>query len=153
MKLVAFCLFALCCWSLDNMSANANNQYLQRRKLQEVLRRLNTVKASLQDSKQSVNTPPQDIEDCCCLSALQCFRENLHVEFNVSTTNHFYRSLKHNLTEGGLDFCNSRNVNSTCQACQSHPKENAKEFFNRLQSLIQKGKKNISSLCGLTRVS
>ncbi|XP_045885712.1 interleukin-21 [Micropterus dolomieu] len=136
MKLVVLCLFAVCCFSLANTSTN-----ITERKLQEVLRQLKDVRLSLQqhDQNMTLNTPPRNIEDCCCLSALQCFRANLQVKFNAADrkTNKLYRSLSNPITERGLNFCNSGNVMSTCQDCDSHPKENATEFFNRLESLIQ----------------
>ncbi|XP_041800361.1 interleukin-21 isoform X2 [Chelmon rostratus] len=113
---------------------------MERKKLQEVLRQLNAVKSSLQHNEQMLNTPPKNIEDCCCLSALHCFRTNLQVQFNITERNRskLYRSLNHHFTESGLNFCNSGNVRPTCQDCDSHPKENASEFFNRLESLIQR---------------
>ncbi|XP_070819386.1 interleukin-21 [Chaetodon trifascialis] len=136
MKLVLTCLFAVCCCFMASTSANI----LQRKKLQEVLRQLSAVKANLQHNEQMLNTPPKNIEDCCCLSALHCFRTTLQVQFNITERNRskLYRSLNHNITEKGLDFCNSGNVRPTCQDCDSHPKENASEFFNRLESLIQR---------------
>ncbi|KAM3612922.1 uncharacterized protein V6R79_017203 [Siganus canaliculatus] len=139
MKLVAFCLFAVCCLSLANTKTNKERS-LERNKLLEVLRQLQNVKMNLQHSEQMFNTPPKNIEDCCCLSALQCFRNNLHGQFNVTERNQrqLYRSLKHSITERGLNFCRSENTQPTCQDCASHPKENAKEFFNRLESLIQR---------------
>ncbi|XP_070769880.1 interleukin-21 [Enoplosus armatus] len=140
MKLVVFCIFAVCCSSLANSSTNQSNRQVLR-KLREVLNQLDDVKATLQHNEQKLNTPPQNIGDCCCLSALQCFRANLQVQFNVTErkqTNKLYRSLKSSITERGLDFCNSGNVQSTCQDCDLHPKENVEEFFNRLKSFIQK---------------
>ncbi|XP_076595935.1 interleukin-21 [Chaetodon auriga] len=136
MKLVVICLFAVCCCFLANTSAST----LERKKLQEVLRQLSVVKANLQHNEQMLNTPPKNIEDCCCLSALHCFRTKLQVQFNITERNRskLYRSLNHSITERGLDFCNSGNVRPTCQDCDSHPKENAREFFNRLESLIQR---------------
>ncbi|XP_044061888.1 interleukin-21 [Siniperca chuatsi] len=140
MKLLVFCLIAVCCSSLA--STTTNNDKLVRKKLQEVLRQLNDVKESLQhnEKNKTMNTPPNNIEDCCCLSALQCFRANLQVQFNITErkTSKLYRSLKNSITERGLNFCNSATVTSTCQDCGSHPKEHATEFFNRLESLIQK---------------
>nr|UOV22688.1 interleukin 21 [Oostethus manadensis] len=73
---------------------------LERRKLVEVLEQLNQVQDSLQHRQLLVNTPPRNIEDCCCLSALRCFRANLQVRFNVTERKQkkFYRSLKHPIT-------------------------------------------------------
>ncbi|XP_068182448.1 interleukin-21 [Antennarius striatus] len=134
------------CCSLARVSTKWVDRTLQRKKLQEVLIQLNAVKVTLQHSEQQLNTPPMDIEDCCCLSALECYRANLHVQFNTTERNHrqLSRSLKNHLTKSGL--CDSHKANSSCQDCASHPKENATEFFNRLQSLIQKGIDRLSMI-------
>ncbi|KAM9357033.1 interleukin-21 [Symphorus nematophorus] len=120
---------------------------MQSRKLQEVLRQLDKVKDSLKHEEQMLRTPPQDIEDCCCLSALKCFQANMKVQFNMTEKNQnkLYNSLKHRLTESGLDFCNSGHENSNCQACTSHPQEKASEFFNRLRSLIERAINRLSN--------
>ncbi|XP_034399994.1 interleukin-21 [Cyclopterus lumpus] len=141
MKLVVFCLFAVWCGSLVGASPRPNDRTLQR-KLTEVLRQLNSVRRSLQHGEKMLSTPPLSVEDCCCLSALQCFQENLHVQFNVTerTQGKLYKSLKSPITKRGLCISTkSGDVQATCQDCDSHPKENAREFFNRLESLIQKG--------------
>ncbi|KAG7237957.1 hypothetical protein INR49_031473 [Caranx melampygus] len=44
-----------------------------------------------------------------------------------------------NIKVQGLDFCNSENNTTTCEACDSHPKVNVQEFFKRLEALIQRG--------------
>ncbi|XP_073342435.1 interleukin-21 [Pagrus major] len=139
MKLVVFCLFAVYCCSLANTATREVDRTLARKKLQEVLKQLNAVKLSLQQSEKMLNTPPKNIEDCCCLSALKCYRFNLEVHFNVreGKQRQLFRSLNNPFTERGLNFCNSPNVNSTCQDCDSHPRQNATEFYNRLESLIQ----------------
>nr|XP_046261819.1 interleukin-21 isoform X2 [Scatophagus argus] len=146
MKLVVFCLFAVCCCSVASRSTGSIDKTQQRRKLQEVLRQLKAVKDIIPLSEGMLNTPPNNIEDCCCLSALQCFRANLQVQFNMTERHQskLYRSLRNPITESGLDFCNSQDVTSTCQDCTSHPKENAKEFFNRLESLIQRAISRLS---------
>ncbi|XP_035524676.1 interleukin-21 [Morone saxatilis] len=145
MKLLVFCLFAVCCCSLANSSPKERT--LQRKKLQEILIQLNDVRQSLQNDKQQqmLNTP-ENIEDCCSLSALRCFRANLHVKFNMTEKKHskFHRSLSNPITEKGLDFCNSPNGKSTCPDCLSHPMTDATEFFNRLETLIQMGISRLS---------
>uniref|UniRef100_A0A8C2ZEI9 Interleukin-21 n=1 Tax=Cyclopterus lumpus TaxID=8103 RepID=A0A8C2ZEI9_CYCLU len=144
MKLVVFCLFAVWCGSLVGASPRPNDRTLQR-KLTEVLRQLNSVRRSLQHGEKMLSTPPLSVEDCCCLSALQCFQENLHVQFNVTerTQGKLYKSLKSPITCGRAEVNFSCvlhvSLQATCQDCDSHPKENAREFFNRLESLIQKG--------------
>uniref|UniRef100_A0A3Q3JYQ2 Interleukin n=1 Tax=Monopterus albus TaxID=43700 RepID=A0A3Q3JYQ2_MONAL len=140
MKLFVLCLFAVSCYTLIN--AKTTDRQNQKKKLKEVLFQLDEVKRSLQNPEKMVNTPPQNIEDCCCLSALQCFRANLQVHFNVTDKKQgkLYKSLNffNPLQENGLRFCNSGNDEPTCQDCVSHPKVNAREFFNRLESLIQR---------------
>nr|XP_057908994.1 interleukin-21 [Doryrhamphus excisus] len=140
---VLWCLLALCyCFSL----AGGTDMTLERRKLVEVLQQLGEVQDSLQHRELLVNTPPRNIEDCCCLSALRCFRANLQVQFNVTERKQekFYRSLKHPITERGLDFCRSGKAVPNCKTCESHPKENAQEFVNRLRSLIQRAISRLS---------
>ncbi|XP_077388942.1 interleukin-21 [Festucalex cinctus] len=144
MKLV-LCLLTVCC------AAFVSGVTLEERKLAEVLKQLGDVKDSLQRRELLVNTPPQNIEECCCLSALQCFRNNLLVQFNVTEMKEvkLYRSLKHHITERGLDFCKSGNKSgndvSTCQTCDSHPKATAREFVSRLESLIQRAISRLSN--------
>ncbi|XP_029702705.1 interleukin 21 isoform X3 [Takifugu rubripes] len=106
------------------------------------------VKRRLQNSKKMLSTPSENIGDCCCLSALKCFRENFKEIFSLTDLpqKKLYRSLTNTLTEKGLDFCDSKN--STCQDCHSHPEEKAEKFFDRLNSLIQKVHLK-SSICHL----
>ncbi|AWP11683.1 putative interleukin-21-like [Scophthalmus maximus] len=87
-----------------------------------------------------LSSPPENIEDCCCLSALECFRANMQVHLNVTgrKLHKLLRSLKNPLTLSGLDSCKSGNDTLTCHDCDSHPKVNVQEFFNRLESLIQR---------------
>ncbi|XP_057706948.1 interleukin-21 [Corythoichthys intestinalis] len=133
MILIFLCL-AVCC-SL----ASTNVVTLERRKLVDVLNQLGDVKDSLQTKELLVNTPPQNIEDCCCLSALRCFQESLQGKFNMTERmqNKFYRGLKHPITERGLDLCKS-GYSASCGTCDSHPKASAKEFVNRLELLLQR---------------
>uniref|UniRef100_UPI0037E81A29 interleukin-21 n=1 Tax=Semicossyphus pulcher TaxID=241346 RepID=UPI0037E81A29 len=138
MKLIVFCLFAVCCCSLASAVMKGIERSQESRKLEEVLRHLRDVKGSLQHSEKLLNTPPQNIEDCCCLSALQCFRDNLPMQTDIAEKKRvrLFKSLKHPLTVNGLNFCTSGN-NETCQACASHPKQKAEIFFKRLEALIQ----------------
>nr|UXX34737.1 interleukin-21 protein [Channa argus] len=137
MKLVLLCVFAVCCGSLANPITNVATK-IQRRKLQEVLRQLNEVK-SLQHNETMLSAPPENIEDCCCLSALQCFQRNLNEHFNMAEKKQqkLHRSLTSQITVKGLEFC-SPGTNFICQNCSSHPKVSVQEFFNRLESLIQR---------------
>ncbi|XP_037636821.1 interleukin-21 isoform X1 [Sebastes umbrosus] len=173
MKLVVFCLFAVCCSSLASTSANRTGKPMYKKKIEEVRRHLNIWRGRLQvgsstftfsqlrpcmvavliikynvlcfvsqhNEQMELSTPPRNIEDCCCLSAWQCFRANLNVQFNVTEIRNkqLYRGLHSHITEKGL--CNSSdsgNAQSTCQDCASQPKENAREFFDRLENLMLK---------------
>ncbi|XP_037636824.1 interleukin-21 isoform X4 [Sebastes umbrosus] len=115
---------------------------MYKKKIEEVRRHLNIWRGRLQHNEQmELSTPPRNIEDCCCLSAWQCFRANLNVQFNVTEIRNkqLYRGLHSHITEKGL--CNSSdsgNAQSTCQDCASQPKENAREFFDRLENLMLK---------------
>lgn len=135
MKLIVFCLFTVYCCSLVKASP------LERKKLQEVLRELKMLKRDLPNTELMMNTPPKDIEDCCCLTALTCFRETLLEHFGISGKyqKKLYKSLNHTLTINGLNFCNTETSTNNCSTCHSHPKEKASEFFNRLESLVQRG--------------
>uniref|UniRef100_A0A3P9B1U9 Interleukin-21 n=1 Tax=Maylandia zebra TaxID=106582 RepID=A0A3P9B1U9_9CICH len=136
MKLIVFCLFTIYCCSLVKASP------MERKKLQEVLRELKMLKQLM------MNTPPKDIEDCCCLTALTCFRETLLQHFGISGKyqKKLYKSLNHTLTVStfGLNFCNTETSTTNCSTCHSHPKEKASEFFNRLESLVQRGLSRIN---------
>ncbi|XP_034546857.1 interleukin-21 [Notolabrus celidotus] len=147
MKLIVFCLFAFCCCSSAGSVTNGIGRSQESRKLQEVLRHLKDMKASLQQSEQLLNTPPQNIEDCCCLSALQCFRDNLPGQVNGAERKRvrLFKSLNKSLTMKGLKFCDSENATSTCQACASHPKQNTTIFFNRLETLVQRAITRLST--------
>uniref|UniRef100_A0A3B4TWV1 Interleukin 21 n=1 Tax=Seriola dumerili TaxID=41447 RepID=A0A3B4TWV1_SERDU len=144
MKLVLLCLFAVCCYSLAQTTTTTNgpNTSLQKRKLEEALRQLNEVKRRQQVGSYTFTFSQLcPFTDCCCLSALQCFKANMQVHFNVTEGKEkkLYNSLKNHLTVSKLlDFCNSGNDTPTCQNCYLHPKVKAQEFFNRLESLIQR---------------
>ncbi|CAK6965338.1 interleukin-21 isoform X2 [Scomber scombrus] len=94
---------------------------------------------TLTHSELTLHTPPQNIEDCCSMSALQCYRANLQV-FNSQDRkmSKLIKSLNSHITVRGLDFCDSGAAEPNCTECHLHPKENANEFFNRLESFIQK---------------
>uniref|UniRef100_A0A665TS72 Interleukin n=1 Tax=Echeneis naucrates TaxID=173247 RepID=A0A665TS72_ECHNA len=142
MKLIAVCLFAACCYSLASaIITNGPDTTYQRKKLEEVLRQLYDVKEIMQHNEKMLSTPPENIEDCCCLSALQCFKANMEVHFNTTERNQkkLLKSLKSHLTMRGLNFCNSESQMSTCQTCDSHPQVTVQVFLNRLESLIQRG--------------
>ncbi|KAJ8372102.1 hypothetical protein AAFF_G00294660 [Aldrovandia affinis] len=46
-------------------------------KLSEVRKELDVLGKGLQHEGLMLNTPTNDIEECCSVSALQCFRENV----------------------------------------------------------------------------
>ncbi|KAK7922611.1 hypothetical protein WMY93_009513 [Mugilogobius chulae] len=123
------------------VNSTVENQ-IGRYRLQEVLIYIKAVEMNLKNGEHLVNTPPEDTEDCCCLTALECFRNNLHQDFNASQVKHvrkLIRGLKSSITVKTMNFCNSNNTTSTCQdSCQMHPKKSAKEFLQRLESLIQR---------------
>uniref|UniRef100_A0A3Q1F5N8 Interleukin n=1 Tax=Acanthochromis polyacanthus TaxID=80966 RepID=A0A3Q1F5N8_9TELE len=141
MKLVVLCLLAVCCCSLADTDVKQT-----RRKLQEVLLRLTDVKESLQSSEQELRTPPKNIEDCCCRSALQCFRTNLNGGINAiekRKQRQLYISLRDPAIVIIFSFASHQ---STCQDCGSHPKEKASEFFSRLESLIERVRALMSTI-------
>ncbi|XP_019113975.2 interleukin-21 isoform X1 [Larimichthys crocea] len=85
------------CCALANKSSN--KQLLQRRKFNEIIRQMEPVQASLQLNGQMLHTPPNNITDCCFLSALRCFRTSLQMQFDIEK-NHklFSKSLRHHIT-------------------------------------------------------
>ncbi|XP_071391415.1 interleukin-21 isoform X2 [Centroberyx affinis] len=112
------------------------------RKLKEVRSELKQLNDSLQHNGLMLNTPPQIVEGSCCASALRCFQENL-LKLNVTNKKiqrKLVKSLKSlHLTESGLNFCDSGNATTTCQTCNSYPKNSTKDFVDTLDSLIQMG--------------
>ncbi|XP_039976342.1 interleukin-21 isoform X2 [Xiphias gladius] len=140
MKLVVLCLFAVCCWSLANTTTTEGPTRGQTRKLQEVLRQLNDVRESLQNDTM-LNAPPENIEDCCSLTALECFRSSLQAHFVTTQKkmSKLIKSLRNSLTVNALNFCTQGNVEPTCSECGSDGEVNVQEFFNRLKSFIQEG--------------
>ncbi|KAM7417180.1 hypothetical protein PAMA_017021 [Pampus argenteus] len=110
---------------------------MQKRKLSEVMWHLGDVKRNIQGHVGTYYTPPQNIEDCCCLSALQCFRTSLP-NITSNSVSKLSRSLKSNLVLKGLERKELCKPSTNCTECTSHQKENASEFFNRLESLIQR---------------
>ncbi|XP_059202806.1 interleukin-21 [Centropristis striata] len=138
MKLVVFCLFAVCCSSL----ASTTERPL--RKLLEVMSELQAVRKNLKNNDTMLNIPPQNLTGCCGPSALQCFRANLNVKFGITERaptkeGKLYRSLKMGLTERSLNFiCDSTNAQLNCPHCDEHPKGNVTQFFDSLESLFQK---------------
>ncbi|KAM8910377.1 interleukin-21-like [Spinachia spinachia] len=137
MKPVVFCLLAA--WGGSLVGAATPPEPLAVRKLREVLGHLRRVNASQQHNKKMLNTPPQFLEDHCCLSALQCFQLTLKVQFNAPQDK-LYKSLKQQSNARLLcPSANSGGVQAKCQTCDSHPKETVEVFFNRLGSVIEKG--------------
>uniref|UniRef100_A0A8C9XVW3 Interleukin-21 n=1 Tax=Sander lucioperca TaxID=283035 RepID=A0A8C9XVW3_SANLU len=135
MKLVVFCLFAVCCGSLASTSTNTPDVPLQIRKLEEVLRQMEALRGNMQVGSSTFTFSqlcPCTVADVCCLSALQCLSASLNVQYNVTENKpktKLLKSLRSHITVSKW---------STCQDCTSHPKENATTFFNRLESFIQK---------------
>nr|ABB05043.1 interleukin 21 [Tetraodon nigroviridis] len=134
MKQLVFCLFAVCCWWL----ADASSAECSERKLEEVRRELEGVNNTLQNRELLLTTPPKNIEEGCCLSALRCFRDSIqeNIKSTVRLQRRLYKSLNNSHTAACLNFCHSENA--TCQTCNSHPQEKVGEFFSRLDSFIQK---------------
>uniref|UniRef100_A0A3B4A041 Interleukin 9 n=1 Tax=Periophthalmus magnuspinnatus TaxID=409849 RepID=A0A3B4A041_9GOBI len=96
----------------------------------------------LEEALSYIEVVKNNLPDCCCLTALKCFQANLDLHFNGTCVKKLSRSLKSRTTVSqplSMDFCNSNNsTQSTCQdLCHMHPKKTAKEFLQRLESLIQ----------------
>ncbi|XP_029967194.1 interleukin-21 isoform X2 [Salarias fasciatus] len=146
MKLLFLCLLAALCGAWGTTTTTSNDRIQDLRKLREVLKELRTVNRSLQNSEQMLSIPPQDLEDCCCVSALQCYRDSMKVHLNVTESKQkkLYNSLKHSYTIRSLNFCNSGNTATTVPACDSYPKEKARDFLKRLESLIQRAVSNLT---------
>ncbi|XP_076005267.1 interleukin-21 [Genypterus blacodes] len=135
MKLALFCFLVVGCCCLADVTASRSLN-----KLKEALKEVRKLKESLQD-ELLLNIPPQNIEDCCCLPALHCFRDKL-MKLNVTdkdTHTKLGRSLRSHHIESSLNFCNSVDAQpTTCQTCDSQLSGSSSEFIDRLQSLIQR---------------
>ncbi|KAK5864421.1 hypothetical protein PBY51_015665 [Eleginops maclovinus] len=128
MKFVILCLFAVFCSSL---ARTVPTEHV----LKEVLRNLKLLKQRVKSNEHMMNTPPRNIEDSCC--PLQCFQDNLSSLSNVITARKLSMSLNSTIIENGI--CSSGNNKMLqCTDCDTHPKKSAREFFDRLETLVQK---------------
>uniref|UniRef100_A0A8C6SMB9 Uncharacterized protein n=1 Tax=Neogobius melanostomus TaxID=47308 RepID=A0A8C6SMB9_9GOBI len=102
--------------------------------------------------------------DCCCLTALECYRSNLLHHFNSThekPVRKLIRGLKSEITVSQTSLNKTHvtirvskftcvSFQSTCQVtCEKHPQRSAKEFLERLESLIQR----VSAFSNLKSVS
>nr|AVV62031.1 interleukin 21 isoform X2 [Paralichthys olivaceus] len=83
MKLVVLFLVAVCCCALG-IGAN-----IEQNQLDEVLKILDAVKREQLNNTKKLSSPPNDIEEHCCPSALKCFQVNLKGHFNATNKNIF----------------------------------------------------------------
>ncbi|XP_060934932.1 interleukin-21 [Limanda limanda] len=155
MKLVVLFLAAVCCCCCSLGSAGEKED--QKYKLQEVRSQLGQVKKleqvkKMMQNETMLNSPPHDVEDCCYLSALQCFHDNLEVHFNGTRgiqrkpLRSLRRSLKNPLTKKAVEHCPpEKKTTTTCHECNSQPKVNVTVFLDRLESLIQQALTRLES--------
>ncbi|CAB1325545.1 unnamed protein product, partial [Coregonus sp. 'balchen'] len=99
MKLLVCCLLAVTCCVLAN--ADKVERSL---KLTEVIKDVGALKKS--------------VEECCAVSALECFR-----------------TMVLNLTAREKKFQQKKTV---CQICNSYPMKDSRKFLQQLESLLQK---------------
>ncbi|XP_055743973.1 interleukin-21-like [Salvelinus fontinalis] len=136
MKLLVCCLLAITCCVLANV-----DKVERIMKLTEVLKELRRLNKSVEHNGVKLNTPTLDIEECCFLSALECFQKMVP-RLNTNK-NHLQRkvikNLKNPLTFRGVDSCSQEErENKVCQGCDSYPMKDSREFVQQLESLLQK---------------
>ncbi|XP_062380668.1 interleukin-21 isoform X2 [Sardina pilchardus] len=94
-----------------------------------------------------LNNPGTEIKPCCMVSALDCYRSQLHL-LKVSNTktnirHKVWKSLKSPLIseklEGSSEDCQE---NPQCQSCDLYPKTDDKEFMSKLTSLLEMANSN-----------
>ncbi|KAJ0049735.1 hypothetical protein NL108_000591 [Boleophthalmus pectinirostris] len=145
MKLLLLSLFTVVCCVWVN--ATVEDQ-IGRHRLDELLVYLRAVKKNMQNGDNLVSTPPQDVQDHCCLTALECFGTTLHLQFNAAHVKHvrkLIRGLRSRTTEKTMSFCHSNTTLPNCQdSCNMHPKKSANEFLQKLESLIQRANTNLA---------
>uniref|UniRef100_A0A4W5RH28 Interleukin-21 n=1 Tax=Hucho hucho TaxID=62062 RepID=A0A4W5RH28_9TELE len=131
MKLLVCCLLAITCVLVD---ANKGERLL---KLAEVIRELKALNKSVKHNSVMLNTPSMDLEECCSLSALECFRRHLKAGDN-RLQRKVVKHLRSPLILKSLDSCSREEREKTvCQGCDSYPKD-SQECVQQLESLLQK---------------
>ncbi|KAL4641616.1 IL-21 [Arapaima gigas] len=112
-------------------------------KIKEVLREVTALSQNLQHDGLLLNTPSRDIDECCFLSALPCFRDNVRL-VNTIRKSIFPLKISHSLNSTSLmnavySTCVQYGVqDADCAACDSYPKKNSKEFIKELERLLEK---------------
>ncbi|KAG7461985.1 hypothetical protein MATL_G00197050 [Megalops atlanticus] len=110
-------------------------------KLTEVMKELNLLNRGVQHNGLRLNTPTSDVEECCALKALSCFRENLQLlpTANKRHQHKLTKSLKSQMIVNSVNTCSQEEIQkATCPRCDSFPKRDTKEFVRELESLLQK---------------
>ncbi|CAB1337345.1 unnamed protein product, partial [Coregonus sp. 'balchen'] len=108
-------------------------------KLTEVLKELKALNKSVEHNSVMLNTPSLDMEECCSLYALECFRAMVpHLTARNKQLQHkFAKSLRNPLISTSLDSCSLEEREKTvCQGCDSYPKDSQK-WVQQLESLLQ----------------
>nr|XP_046178825.1 uncharacterized protein LOC124010443 [Oncorhynchus gorbuscha] len=135
MKLLVCCLLAITCCVLANVDKVERTM-----KLTEVLKELRQLNKSVAHNGMMLNTPTLDIEECCFLSALECFRKMVP-SLRAKQKNLQRKVIKNlsPLTFRGVDSCSrEERENKVCQGCDSYPMKDSREFVKQLESLLQK---------------
>ncbi|XP_036407692.1 interleukin-21 [Megalops cyprinoides] len=136
MKLPVCCLLAIALSSV--MCAVLDQRIL---KLTEVMKELNLLNRGVQHNGLRLSTPTSDVEECCALKALSCFRENLQLlpAANKRHQHKLTKSLKSQMIVNSVNTCSQEETqNATCPRCDSFPKRDSREFVRELESLLQK---------------
>uniref|UniRef100_A0A3B5PXS9 Interleukin n=1 Tax=Xiphophorus maculatus TaxID=8083 RepID=A0A3B5PXS9_XIPMA len=137
MKLVAFCLLALCCCTLAMPAPMKTSSIRKLRETLFELRKFNDTLTSMDKTEKRVNMLPKNTEqECGCLSALKCFEEGVSTFSHTMQQIKLFRSLRNKLTISGLQFC-AKDSTPSCSECKTHPTESVDEFLNQLESLLQ----------------
>uniref|UniRef100_A0A4W5JCD8 Interleukin-21 n=1 Tax=Hucho hucho TaxID=62062 RepID=A0A4W5JCD8_9TELE len=109
-------------------------------KLTEVIKELRELNKSVEHNGMMLNTPTLDIEECCFLSALECFQTMVPQlkARQKKIQQKVVRNLKSKLLRSVVSCNREEGKNKACQGCDSYPLKDSREFVKQLESLLQK---------------
>ncbi|KAG5845453.1 interleukin-21 isoform X2 [Anguilla rostrata] len=108
--------------------------------LKEVAMDLDRLEKSLQKGVM-LHTPTNDIDECCSLSVLECFRGNVNLlQATQKKLQHkLFKKLMNPMIVSNMNFCTLEETQKAiCPPCNSYPKRNSEQFVKELRLLLQK---------------